>query len=116
MREHGSVLLYVHGNQKAPATSTLTQLLNYVQFADRTDVLRLARLSVERPAPFHYGPTSIYRLMVSLLLDRVRSCSTTARRFFNTENVLSGAWNSRLVAGYSSEKRRVYLCHSSGAV
>ena len=40
MREHGSVLLYVHGNHTAreegkprPATSTLTQLLNSIVVA-----------------------------------------------------------------------------------
>ena len=42
MPKHGSINLYVHGNQKArwdgqprTATSTLTQLLNYVQMVVR---------------------------------------------------------------------------------
>ena len=49
MREHGSILLYVHENQKArqdgqpmTATSTLTQLLNY-------DLLSTYRLDLYRP-------------------------------------------------------------------
>ena len=46
MREHGSVLLFVHGNHKArwdgeprTATSTLTQLLNYETVTNENSIL-----------------------------------------------------------------------------
>ena len=46
MHEHGSVLLFVHGNHKArwdgeprTATSTLTQLLNYETVTNENSIL-----------------------------------------------------------------------------
>ena len=48
MPKHGSINLYVHGNQKArqdgqlrTSTSTLTQLLNYIYIYDGDDELML---------------------------------------------------------------------------
>ena len=59
MPKHGSINLYVHGSQKArydgqprTATSTLTQLLNYVTESFRSSAVYTVEQSV-KPHVFH---------------------------------------------------------------